>query len=156
MRVVYAGSFDPITLGHLNIIERASSMFPDLHVVVLSSSQKKYSLTIEERLQLVRESVAHLKKITVSSCDTTLADYVKAQKPQLLIRGVRDENDFKYENVMARFNFILTEGVETLFFSADAKLKHISSRAVWEIIEYKGDVTPFVPASVRNFFLDKG
>ena len=128
MRVaIYPGSFDPITSGHINIIERSSEIFDEVIVAVLVNSEKKSLFTIDERVDLIRRVVKKYKNIKVESFQGLLANYMKDNNYNIIIKGLRAISDFEYEIQMAQINSKLAEKVETLFMMTDEKYSYVSS-----------------------------
>ena len=156
MRIgVYPGTFDPITLGHMDIIRRAAHLVDRLVIGVTTNPSKSPMFTVEERLATVRREVAGLDSdIAVVSFDSLLMAFAEREGASLIIRGLRAVADFEYEYQMAGMNQQLNAGIETVFLMADVSLQPIASRLVKEIALYGGDiakfVTPAVAAEVRE------
>ncbi|WP_136437953.1 pantetheine-phosphate adenylyltransferase [Haemophilus influenzae] len=150
MSVIYPGTFDPITNGHLDIIERSAVIFPRVLVAVANSPSKKTLFSLDERLELVRQSVAHLSNVEVFGFSDLLANVIKQHNISAIIRGVRTTTDFEYELQLAALNRLLTKGVESLFFPPAEKWAFVSSTIVREIYLHGGDVAELVPVSVFN------
>ncbi|HHF5353962.1 TPA: pantetheine-phosphate adenylyltransferase [Haemophilus influenzae] len=148
--VIYPGTFDPITNGHLDIIERSAVIFPRVLVAVANSPSKKTLFSLEERVELVRQSVAHLSNVEVFGFSDLLANVIKQHNISAIIRGVRTTTDFEYELQLAALNRLLTKGVESLFFPPAEKWAFVSSTIVREIYLHGGDVAELVPVSVFN------
>ncbi|CWX53038.1 TPA: pantetheine-phosphate adenylyltransferase [Haemophilus influenzae 10810] len=148
--VIYPGTFDPITNGHLDIIERSAVIFPRVLVAVANSPSKKTLFSLEERIELVRQSVAHLSNVEVFGFSDLLANVIKQHNISAIIRGVRTTIDFEYELQLAALNRLLTKGVESLFFPPAEKWVFVSSTIVREIYLHGGDVAELVPVSVFN------
>lgn len=148
--VIYPGTFDPITNGHLDIIERSAVIFPRVLVAVANSPSKKPLFSLEERVELVRQSVAHLSNVEVFGFSDLLANVIKQHNISAIIRGVRTTTDFEYELQLAALNRLLTKGVESLFFPPAEKWVFVSSTIVREIYLHGGDVAELVPVSVFN------
>ena len=148
--VIYPGTFDPITNGHLDIIERSAIIFPRVLVAVANSPSKKPLFSLDERVELVRQSVAHLSNVEVFGFSDLLANVIKQPNISAIIRGVRTTTDFEYELQLAALNRLLTKGVESLFFPPAEKWAFVSSTIVREIYLHGGDVTELVPAPVFN------
>ena len=146
--VIYPGTFDPITNGHLDIIERSAVIFPRVLVAVANSPSKKPLFSLEERVKLVRQSVAHLPNVEVFGFSDLLAKVIKERQISAIIRGVRTTTDFEYELQLAALNRLLTKGVDSLFFPPSEKWAFVSSTIVREIYLHGGDVSELVPASV--------
>ena len=148
--VIYPGTFDPITNGHLDIIERSAVIFPRVLVAVANSPSKKTLFSLEERVELVRQSVAHLSNVEVFGFSDLLANVIKQHNISAIIRGVRTTTDFEYELQLAALNRLLTKGVDSLFFPPAEKWAFVSSTIVREIYLHGGDVDELVPVPVFN------
>ena len=148
--VIYPGTFDPITNGHLDIIERSAVIFPRVLVAVANSPSKKPLFSLEERVELVRQSVAHLSNVEVFGFSDLLANVIKQHNISAIIRGVRTTTDFEYELQLAALNRLLTKGIDSLFFPPAEKWAFVSSSIVREIYLHGGDVAELVPVSVFN------
>lgn len=148
-RAVAPGSFDPITLGHLDVIERASAIFDDVVVAVLVNSTKAGLFSIEERMELIRNSVSHLNNVTVDSWSGLLADYCKEHEVSAIVKGLRAVSDFDYELQMSQMNLKL-KGIETFFMATKPDYSFLSSSLVKEIAKYGGDVSSWVPPHVHG------
>lgn len=147
---VYAGTFDPITNGHLDIIERALKIFDKLVVAITDNPSKKPFFSTEERVEMVKESVKHLKNIEVESFKGLLVGYVKKKGSNIIIRGLRAISDFEYELEMASMNRKLKKEIETVFIMTNEKFSFISSSLAKEIARMKGDISCTVPAVVEK------
>lgn len=154
MKALYPGSFDPITNGHLDVIERASKMCNKLIVAVLNNQEKETFFSTEERMQMLEEAIKELKdsskEIEIMSFDGLAVDIAKSTEADSLIRGMRDIGDFRFEWEAAQLNKKLG-GVETLFLMTDPIYTFISSSRVREIARLGGDVSNWVPRSVQKF-----
>ena len=148
---IYPGSFDPITLGHLDIIRRAAACFDKVYVCVMVNCEKKQPMfTPERRLELIRHSVAHISNVEVENWSGLLADYARAKDAHILVKGVRNCADFELENQMARINQGICPGLETLLLPASAEFEHFSSTMVREMIRYHQPLEKYVPAPVAE------
>lgn len=147
---VCPGSFDPITLGHLDIIRRAASMFDELIVVIMTNPAKKCSFTADERRVMIEKSVEDIDNIKVESYDGLLADYAALKGASAIIKGLRAMSDFEYEFQMALTNKKLNPRVETLFLTTSAENMYLSSSMVRQIASMNGDITDFVPAVIHS------
>ena len=145
---IYPGTFDPITNGHLDIIERSAVLFPHVLVAIAASQNKKPLFDLNRRVQLATESVAHLSNVKVIGFSDLLANVVKQRNISVIIRGMRTTMDFEYELQLAHLNRQLTDGVESLFLPSTEQWSYISSTIVREIYLHGGDVTQFVPLPV--------
>ena len=148
--VIYPGTFDPITNGHLDIIERSAVIFPRVLVAVANSPSKKPLFSLDERVDLVRQSVAHLSNVEVFGFSDLLANVIKQHNISAIIRGVRTTTDFEYELQLAALNRLLTKGVDSLFFPPAEKWAFVSSTIVREIYLHGGDIAELVPVPVFN------
>jgi pantetheine-phosphate adenylyltransferase len=145
---VYPGSFDPVTLGHLDIIQRSCSLFAKVIVVILVNSSKKPLFTIEERKAMLQTAIQSIPQVEVDHFAGLLVDYVYRQKAQVILRSFRNSSDFAYEWQMASMNRALNKEVETFFLMSDCKYSFISSTMVKEVASYGVDVKEFVPTHV--------
>ena len=146
--VIYPGTFDPITNGHLDIIERSAAIFPHILVAVANSPSKRPLFSLEERVELVRQSVSHLTNVEVIGFSDLLANVIKSHRISAIIRGVRTTTDFEYELQLAALNRLLTNGVDSLFFPPSAKWAFVSSTIVREIHLHGGEIQELVPQPV--------
>ena len=146
---VYPGTFDPITLGHMDIIRRAAHLVDRLVIGVTTNPAKSPMFSVEERLAMVERETAGLPgEIRIVSFDSLLMDFAEREGASLIVRGLRAVADFEYEYQMAGMNQQLNAGIETVFLMADVSLQPIASRLVKEIALYGGDVSKFVPTAV--------
>jgi pantetheine-phosphate adenylyltransferase len=148
-RAVCPGSFDPITNGHLDVIERASSLFDEIVVVVGINQSKNRLFEPEERLEMIREATAHLPNVTVDTFRGLLVDYCVAHDIKAIVKGLRAVSDFDYELQMGQMNHSLAK-VDTLFMPADPHYSFLSSSLVKEVATYGGDVSKLVPEAVHR------
>lgn len=146
--VIYPGTFDPVTNGHLDIIKRSAVLFPHVLVAIAASPNKKPLFDLEERVRLMQESVAHLNNVDVIGFSDLLAHVIKQHNITAIIRGMRTTMDFEYELQLAHLNRLLTQGVESLFLPSSEQWSYISSTIVREIYLHGGDVSQFVPEPV--------
>ena len=147
---VCPGSFDPITVGHVDIIKRAAKMFDRVIVVVMVNPKKTYSFTPEERVELIRAATAELTNIEVDYSDGLLAEYAREKGASVIIKGLRAMSDFEYEFQMALANKKLNPEVETVFLTTAAENMYLSSSMVKQIASMGGDVGDFVPEQIRQ------
>ncbi len=157
---IYPGTFDPITLGHLDIVRRGLKLVDKLVIGVTTNPDKKPLFSAEERLsQIVRETSGLAEAsgtvIEVVTFDTLLMDFAVASNADIIIRGLRAVSDFEYEFQMAGMNSAINSDIETVFLMADARLQSIASRLVKEIAAFGGDITPFVPSAVAAEVMKK-
>jgi len=147
---ICAGTYDPITMGHLDVIERASRIFPRVVIAVASNPGKHPMFTLEERMELVRQSTAHLPRVAVDCFSGLLVDFAESKKVRVIVRGLRAFSDFEYEFQMALTNRKLKPRIETLFLMPKQDYSYVSSSNVREVAELGGDTSIFVPASVQR------
>lgn len=145
---IYPGSFDPITLGHLNIIERSARIFDRLVVCVMVNSEKHPMFTADERVELIERVTEHLPNVTVESYCGLLADYAKQKESCVIVKGLRAITDFEAEFQMAIINRKLSPGLDTMFLTAEDRYMFLSSSAVKEIARYNADPKEFLPAQI--------
>lgn len=153
--VIYPGTFDPITNGHTDLVERASRMFDKVVVAVAESPHKKPLFELEQRCALAAEVLAHVPNIEIVGFNTLLAHFVKEQNAQVLLRGLRAVSDFEYEFQLANMNRALAPDVETVFLTPHEKHSYISSTLIREIARLDGDVHKFVHPSVEAALMEK-
>ena len=156
MRIaVYPGSFDPITNGHLDIIERASKIFVKVVVGVLNNKNKKPKFTSEERVMLIKKVTEHFPNVETASFDGLLVDFAREHSASVIIKGLRTVNDFEYEFQMALLNKTLDNDCETMFMMTNSKYSYISSSMVNELAGYNGDLAGLVPTDIIHYIKDK-
>ena len=147
---IYPGSFDPLTNGHLDVIQRATKLFDRVIVAVALSDSKHPLFTFEERVEMVAQSIGHLPNVKAEAFEGLLVEYVVQRKAQAVVRGLRAVSDFEFEFQLALMNRKLDERVETIFMMPKDTYTFLSSRIVKEIARLGGDVSAFVPAHVRT------
>jgi pantetheine-phosphate adenylyltransferase len=155
MKAAFPGSFDPPTSGHLNIIERAASIFEELIIVVAENRQKKYLFTAEERASMIRELVTKYKNVSVAVCDYLIVDFLRKKEIKLLVRGVRGLEDFSYEFEISMMNRTLDPGIETIFLTTDPEYFVIRSSSIKELASFNGDLHGMVPPLVVKALKEK-
>ena len=156
MRIgVYPGSFDPPTLGHLNIIERASTLFDKLIVATMVNGSKKSAFTMEEKADFLRRMTQHLPNVEIDTFGGLLADYVAEKGACVIVKGLRAVSDFEYEFQMALANKKLNEGAETVFLMTDQNYLYLSSTIVRDIARHGGDISGFVSEEIREDIVKK-
>jgi len=148
-KAVCPGSFDPITNGHLDVIERASGLFDQVVIAVLVNSSKSGLFNIEERLEQIKDSVKHLKNVTVDKWSGLLVDYCESNQINAIVKGLRAVSDFDYELQMAQLNLQL-KGIDTFLMATKPTYSFLSSSLVREIARYGGDVSSLVPPRVAS------
>ncbi len=152
---VFPGSFDPVTTGHMDLIERAAAIFDRLVIGVLANSSKTPLCTVEERVQLLKGLTKDMPGTEVLSFDGLLVDFVDSTGADTIVRGIRSPADFEYELPLAQANYKLNCKADTLFLATKPEYSYISSSAVKELARYKGDIKGFVPGSVYQFLMQK-
>ena len=144
-KAIYPGSFDPITFGHIDIIERASKIVDELVVGVLCNSAKNPLFSLDERVSMIEEMTKHLPNVTVQAFDGLLVDYMNKIGATLIVRGLRAVTDFEYELQSAQTNHVQNENIETIFLTTNLNYSYLSSTIVKEFASYGGDISKFVP-----------
>ena len=150
MIAVYPGSFDPVTYGHIDIIQRACRFFTELHVLVAESSEKKHLFSAEERLQLVQSCLPDLPNVKVVVSKGLTVDYAQSVKAQVIVRGIRAVSDFEYEMAMAGINKKLAPEIETVTIFSNPSYNYISSRFIKEVALHGGPLEDMVPSVVAK------
>ena len=153
---IYPGSFDPITYGHLDIIQRSLNVVDELIIAVSNNKSKKHLISVDDRLELINQSIqslpkVDLNKIKVEKFDNLLVHYVKSKNASLIIRGLRAVSDFEYEFLMTGMNRTIDKEIETIFLMSSEKYHFISSRFIKEIHKLGGDISKSVPKPVLDF-----
>ena len=149
VRAIYPGSFDPVTLGHLDLIQRSSKMFDEVIVCILNNASKKSPLfSIEERVKMLGDVTAGYNNVTVASSEGLLVDFAKENGVNIIVRGLRGTTDFDFELQMAQANKTISSDIETVFLATDPRYSFISSSMVKEIASYDKSVAGFVPEQV--------
>ncbi len=152
---IYPGTFDPITFGHIDLIQRALKLFPRVHILVAKNTQKLPLFTVQERMALIRRSLKNEKKIMISSFAGLTVDFAVQQNCSVIIRGLRVISDFEHEFQMALTNRHLNQHIETVFLMPNEKYAYLNSTIVKEIIRVGGKVDSFVPPPVLAALLKK-
>ena len=150
-RVLYPGTFDPITMGHADLVERASRLFDEVIIAVAANPKKNPLFPLEQRVALAREVTKHLPNVKVMGFSTLLAHFVKEQQANILLRGLRAVSDFEYEFQMALANKKLYDGAETVFLTTTGENMFLSSSVVKQIAFFGGDISGFVPPEIHDF-----
>ncbi|WP_316608295.1 pantetheine-phosphate adenylyltransferase [uncultured Ruminococcus sp.] len=148
--VICPGSFDPVTLGHIDIITRASRMFDEIIVGVFVNSEKHPTFTIEERVDFLKRTVGDIPNIKVIACDGLLAECARDLGATAVVRGLRAVSDFEYEFQMALTNRKLNPELDTVFLASDSSFTYLSSSIVKNVAHHGGDITNFVPACIHD------
>jgi pantetheine-phosphate adenylyltransferase len=147
-RAVYAGSFDPVTLGHLDIIKRSSLIFDEIIVGVLHNSAKSPLFSVEERVNMLEEATADIRNCRIQSFSGLLVDFAREMNTNVIVRGLRAVSDFEYELQIAQSNRVVAQDVDTVFLTTNMEYAYLSSSTVKEYAKYGVDVSRFVPANV--------
>lgn len=152
---IYPGSFDPVTLGHLDIIKRCSNLVDKLIIGVLNNSEKNPMFSVEERVNMLKQVTEDIPNAEVDSFAGLLVDYAKIKHANVIFRGLRAVSDFEYELQIAQLNKQLSPEVDTVFLNTSVEYAYLSSSIVREIAKYQGDITGLVPAQIQEFVLEK-
>ncbi|MER2180949.1 MAG: pantetheine-phosphate adenylyltransferase [Desemzia incerta] len=153
---LYAGSFDPVSNGHLNLIQRGAALFDQLIVAVATNTSKKSLFTTDEKVQLMQENLTHLPNVTVVQHTGGLTiDLAKEWNATVLLRGIRNVKDFEYEADVAAMNKTQNKEIETVFLTADEKYRFVSSSLIKEVAMFGGDITGLVPENVNRAMKEK-
>lgn len=155
IKAVFAGSFDPPTNGHLDVIERASKYFENLDVVVSVNPQKHYMFSAEERLKMLSELVKDYKNVNVHICDELIVNYAKNVGAEVLVRGIRSAIDFSYEFELAQMNQNLNPEIETIFLPTKEQFAIVKSSSIKELAMFGGDISRMVPPLVEKALKEK-
>jgi len=155
MKAAFPGSFDPPTLGHLDIIRRAAGLFDELLVVIAENRQKKYLFSAAERIDMIRQLTREFNNVSVTSCDSLIVNLLRKQGIRLLIRGIRGMEDFSYEFELSMMNKALDSSIETIFMSTDPEYLVLRSSSIKELASFGGDVSGMVPPPVASALMKK-
>ena len=156
MRIgVYPGSFDPVTLGHLDIIERSSKIVDKLIVGVLNNNSKTPLFSATERVNMLKEVTSHIPNVEVQAFSGLLVDFAKKNDACIVVRGVRAITDFEYELQMSQTNRIISPDIDTIFFTTNLKYAYLSSSTVKEVAKFGGDISKFLPEKVISHMQEK-
>jgi pantetheine-phosphate adenylyltransferase len=155
IKAVFPGSFDPPTFGHIDIIERASSLFDELVVVVANNRNKAYLFSPEERISMLEKIVKTWPNVSVVEWNNLIVDFMKERNIRVLLRGVRGTNDFSYEFDLSMMNKALSPQIETIFMTTDPKYFVLRSSTIKELASFKGDVSAMVPTVVAEALAKK-
>ena len=153
--IVYPGTFDPVTNGHIDLVERASRLFDKVVIGIASSQRKSPLFTIEERIKLASECLQHVPNVEVHGFDCLLVNFVSDCNADAIMRGLRAVSDFEYEFQLANMNRALSPEIESIFLTPSEKFSYISSSLVREISSLKGDVSQFVPSNVAKALAER-
>lgn len=154
-KAIYPGSFDPLTLGHVDIIRRSSAIVDELVVGVLNNSAKNSLFSLEERVSMIKEMTGDMSNVTVASFDGLLVDYMDEIGATIIVRGLRAVTDFEYELQIAQTNHVENPNVETIFLTTSLQYSYLSSTIVKEFASYGGDISKFVPSQFIDRIYDK-
>jgi len=154
-RAVCSGSFDPVTMGHLDVFERASTMFDELIICVFRNVEKRGFFPVEQRVQLIEEAVAHLPNVRVMAFDSLITDFMAEQDAKIIVRGVRSVKDLEYEENEAYMIKHLNPEIDTVFLLTRPDLSYVSSSGVREVFRFGGSINGLVPACVEQAMLDR-
>ena len=155
MKAVYSGSFDPVTLGHIDIVKRASGMFEELIVGVLRNASKTPMFTVEEREEMLREAFSGLPNVRVTSFSGLSVDFARQEGASVILRGIRSADDLSYESVLANGNRAMRPELDTVFLLSDPALSFVNSSHAKEIAYYGGELSAYVPPFVENKIKEK-
>jgi pantetheine-phosphate adenylyltransferase len=154
-RAIYPGSFDPVTNGHFDVVERARKLFDEVIVAVAHNDEKQALFSLDQRLDLLRQTIGKIDNIRVAQFEGLLVDFARAEKAHAVIRGLRAVSDFEFEFQMALMNRKLESDLETIFLMPKEEYTYLSSRLVKEIARLGGDVSKFVPQIVAKALANK-
>lgn len=155
MKAVFAGSFDPPTNGHLNVIERTTKLFDEVDVVISVNPNKKYLFSETERMELLKEMLKNIPNAEIHIWDGLIVKYAEKSGAKVLVRGIRTTNDFSYEFDLALMNRALDHGIETLFIPTDEKFAIVKSSGIKELAQFGGDISKMVPECVAKAMKEK-
>jgi len=150
MRAIYPGSFDPITLGHLDIIKRASKIFRNITILVSEHPDKKERIPLAQRISLIERAVAGIANLDIKTTSGLTVTYALEHGYNVIIRGIRGASDFESELEMSQINSMLSGGLETVFMMTSPQYSYIRSSRVWELLKFGGDISNLVPDSVNT------
>ena len=154
-RAIYPGSFDPVTLGHLDIIKRASKIVDELIVSVLNNNSKSPLFSVEKRVKMLEDVVKDIPNVKVMSFEGLLVDFAKSVDAKIIVRGLRAVTDFEYELQMSQTNMVLNSDIDTIFFTTSLEYAYLSSSTVKEAAYFGADISRFVPEPVIQQVYDK-
>lgn len=154
-RAIYPGSFDPITFGHMDIIERSAKMFDEIIVAVLNNSQKNSLFSVDERVTIIKDLTKNFTNVKVMSFEGLLVDFADQVDANIIIRGLRAVTDFEYEIQIAQTNHVENPKLDTVFLTTSLNYSYLSSSVVREFASYGGDISKFVPEEIIPLILEK-
>ncbi|HIW34717.1 MAG TPA: pantetheine-phosphate adenylyltransferase [Candidatus Paenibacillus intestinavium] len=152
---VYPGTFDPVTYGHLDIIQRSARQYDRLIVAVLNNSSKNPLFTVDERKELLAEATKDFPNVEIDSFRDLLVRFMRLKQASVIVRGIRSVTDFEYELQLASTNYMLDDGIDTVFMMTNPKYSYLSSSIVKEIAQFQGDVSQLVPPKVEQRLREK-
>ncbi len=148
-KAVFPGSFDPITIGHYSIVERAIPMFDEIVIAIGENTNKKYMFTLEQRIEHLKQAFGHFKKVSIMSYSGLTIDFCKKINAPYILRGLRNPNDFEYERAIAQMNKSMANDIETIFLVTEPKYTAINSTIVRDILLHGGNAEDFLPEGVK-------
>ncbi|MDY0344991.1 MAG: pantetheine-phosphate adenylyltransferase [Bacilli bacterium] len=154
-KAIYPGSFDPVSNGHIDIIERIARLFETIFVVVAVNPNKHYVFTADERVEMLKKATAHIKNVVIEKSDLILVDYVRQKEEGVIIRGVRNVNDYQNEITMFQFNHTSDPNIETLVMFPSSHNLFISASYIKELALFNADISPYVPEGLAEFISQK-
>ena len=152
---IYPGSFDPVTKGHLDILQNAAEIFDKVIIAVAHNGEKKGFLPVEKRVELIKASIKNLNNVEVDAFEGLTIDYAQKHGAEILIRGLRAVSDFEYEMQLSQTNSALDKEIKTIFLTTRPKYNFISSSSVKEVFDFGGDISKFVPEVVNEYLKEK-
>ena len=155
IKAVYPGSFDPISNGHLDIIQRASKMLDELHIVVSYNIKKSSTFSVEERLNMIKLVTKDLPNVYVTSYDGLIVNYCKENNISILIRGLRNYQDYENEFSLFQFNRDINPDIETILMLPSSKNQFVSSSAIKELVTFNCDISSYVPSEIKELIINK-
>ena len=155
IKAVYPGSFDPLSNGHLDIILRASKMLDEVHIVVSSNIKKTSTFTVEERINMIKMVTKDIPNIFVTSYDGLIVNYCKENGINILIRGLRNYQDYENEFSLFQFNRDINPNIETILMLPSSKNQFVSSSAIKELVTFNCDISQYVPAEIKDIIINK-
>jgi pantetheine-phosphate adenylyltransferase len=155
IKAVYPGSFDPLSNGHLDIINRAAKILDELHIIVSVNKSKKNTFTIEERVNMIKLVTKHLPNVYVTSYEGLVVNYCKENGIKILIRGLRNYQDYEAEFSLYQFNRDIDSNVETMLMMPTNKHIFVSSSAIKELVSFDADISNYVPAEIKDMIIRK-
>ena len=155
IKAVYPGSFDPLSNGHLDIIKRASKKIDELHIVVSFNIHKKNTFTVSERVEMIKLVTKDLPNVIVTSYDGLIVNYCKENNIDILIRGLRNYQDYENEFSLYQFNKDINPNVETILMFPSSKNQFVSSSAIRELVSFNQDISSYVPAEIKDIIVSK-